>query len=99
MIAPLEPAIIREAATRALGEDRGPVDITTRVCVPPDAQASARIFAKEACVLAGLPVAEQVFREQDISLILTPRAADGAALKPGDTALEIRGPAALHPDR
>jgi nicotinate-nucleotide pyrophosphorylase (carboxylating) len=94
MITPPEPAIIREAATRALGEDRGPADITTRACVPAEVQASARIFAKEACILAGLPVAEQVFREQDISLVLTPKVSDGAALKPGDTALEIRGSAA-----
>jgi nicotinate-nucleotide pyrophosphorylase (carboxylating) len=94
MISTPEPAIIREAATRALGEDRGPADITTRACVSPEVQASARIFAKEACTLAGLPVAEEVFREVDISLILTSRSADGTALKPGDTALEIRGSAA-----
>ena len=94
MILPPEPPVIREAAARALGEDRGPADITTLACVKPDVQASARIFAKEACVLAGLPVAEQVFREQDISLVLTPRAEDGASLKPGQAALEIRGSAA-----
>src|SRR5471032_1931702 len=94
MIPPPDSAIIREAAARALGEDRGPADITTRACVKPEVRGAARIFAKEACVLAGLPVAEQVFREQDIALVLTPRAQDGAALKPGDTALEIRGSAA-----
>jgi nicotinate-nucleotide pyrophosphorylase (carboxylating) len=94
MIPPPAPAIIREAATRALGEDRGPADITTRACVLPGAQASARIFAKEPCVLAGLPVAEQVFREEDIALVLTRRAQDGNSLQKGDTVLEISGPAA-----
>src|SRR5471032_2772722 len=94
MIPPPDSAIIREAAARALGEDRGPADITTLACVKPEVQASARIFAKEACVLAGMPVAEQVFREQDISLKLTARQADGAALKPGDTVLEMSGSAA-----
>jgi nicotinate-nucleotide pyrophosphorylase (carboxylating) len=93
MIAPLDSAIIREAAARALGEDRGPADITTLACVKPEVQASARIFAKESCVLSGVPVAEQVFREQDISLVLTCKAEDGAALKEGDTVLEIRGSA------
>ncbi len=58
-------AVIREAASRALGEDRGPADITTLACVKFEAQASARIFVKEACVLAGIPVAKQVFQEQD----------------------------------
>jgi nicotinate-nucleotide pyrophosphorylase (carboxylating) len=90
----LDPAIIREAAVRALGEDRGPADITTLACVRPEVQASARIFAKEPCILAGLPVVEQVFREQDVALVLTSRAHDGDALKPGDTVLEIEGSAA-----
>jgi len=90
----LDPAIIREAAARALGEDRGPADITTLACIKSGTQAAARIFAKEACVLAGMPVAEQVFREQDATLALTARAGDGTPLQPGDTALEIRGAAA-----
>jgi len=94
MVPILDPAIVREAAARALGEDRGPADITTLACVRPEVQASARIFAKEPCILAGLPVAEQVFREQDAALVLTRRAQDGDALKTGGTALEIRGSAA-----
>jgi nicotinate-nucleotide pyrophosphorylase (carboxylating) len=93
MIQPPDSAIIREAAARALGEDRGPADITTLACVKFGTQASARIFVKEACVLAGVPVAEQVFREQDATLILTAKAQDGTALQPGDTVLEIRGSA------
>jgi nicotinate-nucleotide pyrophosphorylase (carboxylating) len=90
----LTPAVIREAAARALGEDRGPADITTLACVAPDVIGAARIFAKEPCVLAGLVIAEQVFREQDPGLVLTPRSTDGTALRTGDTVLEIRGPAA-----
>src|SRR5471030_2831413 len=93
MIPPPDIAVIREAAARALGEDRGPADITTLACVKFDMQTSARIFAKEACVLAGMPVAEQVFREQDATLALKARVADGTALQSGDTVLEIRGAA------
>lgn len=95
MAAPLppEPAILREAAARALGEDRGPADITSLAAVPPAAQARARILTRQACVLAGLPVAEAVFREEDISLVLTPRAQDGDSLKPNNVVLEISGPA------
>jgi nicotinate-nucleotide pyrophosphorylase (carboxylating) len=94
MISPLEAAVIREAAARALGEDRGPADITTLACVKFETQACARIFAKEPCVLAGLPVAEQVFREQDVMLVLTAPLEDGSSINAGDTVLEIRGPAA-----
>jgi nicotinate-nucleotide pyrophosphorylase (carboxylating) len=87
-------AIIREAAARALGEDRGPADITTLACVKLEVQASARIFAKEPCVLSGLPVAEQVFREQDPALVLAANAADGDAIAANQTVLELSGPAA-----
>jgi nicotinate-nucleotide pyrophosphorylase (carboxylating) len=97
MTAPIEalsPAILREAAARALGEDRGPADLTTMACVAADVRGEARIFAKEACVLAGLPVAEQVFREQDPALKFQPAVQDGATIQPGQTVLNISGPAA-----
>jgi nicotinate-nucleotide pyrophosphorylase (carboxylating) len=45
-------------------------------------------------VLAGMPVAEQVFREQDATLFLTARVADGSSIQPGDTVLEMSGSAA-----
>ncbi len=89
----LTPAIIREAASRALGEDRGPADITTMACVAPEVRGKARIFAKEPCVLAGLSVAEQVFREQDPGLELERASGDGAFLHPGETVLHISGSA------
>ena len=89
----LAPAIIREAAARALGEDHGPADITTLACVPPDVVGTARIFAKQDCVLAGLVIAEQVFREQDPALVLKMKAEDASSLREGDTVMEIRGPA------
>lgn len=90
----LTPAVIREAAARALGEDRGPADITTMACVAPEVHGEARIFAKEPCVLAGLPVAEQVFREQDPGLKLEAATVDGALVEPGGTVLTISGSAA-----
>jgi nicotinate-nucleotide pyrophosphorylase (carboxylating) len=94
IVEPPEPAILREAAARALGEDRGPADITTLACVKFDTQAQARIVAKEACTLAGLPVAIQAFREQDVELVLVAEAQDGAKVAAGDIVLEISGPAA-----
>lgn len=95
MLAPKLPdsAIIREAVSRALGEDRGPADITSLAVVPADAQRDARIITRQPCVLAGLPVAEAVFIEEDATLILTRRAQDGDQLKPGDVVIEISGSA------
>lgn len=90
---PPDRAIIREAAARALGEDRGPADITSLAAVPAEATSRARILTRQECVLAGLPVAEAVFLEEDASLQLTARAADGDRLQPGAVALEISGSA------
>jgi nicotinate-nucleotide pyrophosphorylase (carboxylating) len=93
MIEPLEPAVIREAATRALGEDRGPVDITSWVFVPETQMAQARIVTREACVLSGLPVALRVFQEENIALVLETKAQDGDALEAGAEVLRVAGSA------
>jgi len=88
----LDPAIIHEAAVRALGEDRGPADITSLVFIPAEARGRARLFVKEAAVLAGLPLAERVFRVEDPALALTVEATDGDLLAPGATVLRVEGP-------
>jgi nicotinate-nucleotide pyrophosphorylase (carboxylating) len=88
-----DPAIVREAAARALAEDIGPADITTLAVVDASRRARARIFAKEPARLAGLVVALQVFRELDPTLRVTPRQEDGDDLVPGATVLELEGPA------
>jgi nicotinate-nucleotide pyrophosphorylase (carboxylating) len=93
-IVPLDRAIIREAVNRALGEDVGPLDITTSALVPADVTISARIFVKENGVLAGIPVAEQTFHELNPALKLKRVANDGDLLTSGQTVLEIQGPAA-----
>jgi nicotinate-nucleotide pyrophosphorylase (carboxylating) len=90
---PPSDAIVREAASRALGEDRGPMDVTTWATVPEERQARAVIFCKEPCVLAGLLVAERVFREEDFQLVLKALRADGETLEKGTRVLEISGQA------
>src|SRR6266436_4300760 len=44
----------------ALAEDLGSGDLTTRLTVSPDARAGAEIAAKEAAVVAGLPLVRKV---------------------------------------
>ena len=53
---------------RALAEDVGDGDLTTRILVPPDARASARIEQREPGVIAGLEVAAAVFKRLDVEL-------------------------------
>ena len=53
---------------RALAEDVGEGDLTTRILVPPDARARAHIEQREAGVIAGLDVAAAVFARFDVAL-------------------------------
>ncbi len=75
----------------ALAEDIGDGDVTTRYFTDPQRRGAARIFAKEACVLAGIEVAEEVFHRIDTSLQVTAVQSDGAILEVGDTVLKVQG--------
>ena len=57
-----------ELIDRALAEDVGDGDLTTRLLVPPDARATARIVQKEEGVISGLDVAAAVFARFDVRL-------------------------------
>src|SRR4051812_21329279 len=59
---------MRDLIKQALAEDIGKGDATSKLTVPRDAEARARIDQKEPGVIAGLDVAEAVFREVDKSL-------------------------------
>lgn len=61
----------------ALAEDVGAGDLTSLATVPGHATATAVVVAREALVVAGLPVAEAVFRQVDPALEITCLAADG----------------------
>jgi nicotinate-nucleotide pyrophosphorylase (carboxylating) len=55
------PADLEETIRRAIDEDLGSGDVTTESVVPEDAQARGVFVAKAEGVIAGLPVARQVF--------------------------------------
>lgn len=93
-VPPPAAAILREAASRALGEDLGPADITTLAVVDPTRRVKARIFAKEPGIQAGIVVSETVYRELDSSLRNVRCTEDGSPLRPGQTVLELEGSAA-----
>jgi nicotinate-nucleotide pyrophosphorylase (carboxylating) len=78
---------------RALSEDVGDGDVTTRAVVLPGARARARIEQRAAGVPAGLRVAETVFQRLDSSLRWRAHAVGGKWREPGLLA-EIVGDAA-----
>jgi len=90
----LDPALYRETVRRALAEDLGWGDVTTDATVPADLHARGVIVAKSACVLAGIDVASESFRQLDPGCIITLKRRDGEFCQPGDIVAEVRGLAA-----
>src|SRR4051794_28136628 len=82
-------AIVR----RALEEDVGGGDVTTRATVPPGTRARARITQKQPGVVFGLDVAEATLRALDPGVRLTRLVAEGA-WRDGGPVLDIDGAAA-----
>ena len=82
-----------ELIDRALAEDRGDGDLTTRAVVEPGATARARIEQKAPGVLAGVRVAEKVFERVDPELRWHAHAEDGEA-REGGLIAELAGSAA-----
>ncbi len=68
---------------RALEEDRGPEDITTAALIPPEAQGTARILAKQELVVAGLFLAERVLRTLDPTATVKAMHSDGDRIPRG----------------
>ena len=69
---------LRACIVRALEEDLGSGDVTTRITVPEDCRAEARLVANEAGIVAGLDVAEAVFRELDPTVSFSPLVPEGS---------------------
>ncbi len=84
---------IRELIGRALAEDVGGGDATTLALVEAGALAAARIVARHEVVVAGIGVAEEVFRMADPALRVEELEADGAAVAAGTALLRVAGPA------
>lgn len=73
----------------AYAEDIGDGDITTNNLIPPGEKKTAIMVAKEDGVVAGLPVAEMVFRKFDPDLVWNVKFPDGSVIKEGDILVEF----------
>ncbi len=65
---------------QAIAEDVGAGDVTTLAIVPADKRTTAKIFAKENLVLAGLDIARDVFYQFDNNIIWQSNHKDGEHL-------------------
>ena len=91
---PLDPALYREVVRRALAEDLGWGDVTTEATVSADQRARGVIVAKCSCVIAGLDVAAEAFRQLDPAVSFSVMRRDSERCSSGDIVAEVRGLAA-----
>lgn len=75
----------------ALKEDIGPGDITTDNLVAPDTRGKGTIVAKQDLVVAGLQVAEKVFKALEPQIDFEALYADGDRIPAGSTVVRIDG--------
>ena len=75
----------------ALKEDVGTGDITTDTIIPPDQRAKALLTAKADGVIAGLLIAERVFRKLDSGVRWQNRVDDGKAAASKTVIAEVEG--------
>ena len=78
---------------RALREDLGRGDLTTRLCVPVASKAHAQLQAKEAGVAAGMTLFARVFTKLDPKVRVKLRLADGQRFKAGAVLATLDGSA------
>lgn len=89
----LDPAAYRDLVRRALDEDLGAGDVTTDATVDPAQRARGVFIVKAPCVLAGLDVAADTFRQVDASVAVSGRRLDGERCAPGDEIAVVNGTA------
>lgn len=82
---------VRKRLAEWLEEDVGSGDVSAWSTIPEEATATGIIHMKEDGVLAGMPVAREVFRLADPDLAFTAKAEDGAFVTKGTVIAEVSG--------
>ena len=83
--------MIYEIIDNALREDIGDGDHSSLACVPENATGKATLFVKDDGILAGVELAEMIFKRYDPNLKMEILIQDGAVVKKGDVAFHVEG--------
>lgn len=87
----MDRGVISDTVKRALDEDIGKGDITTKFTVSSELKALGVIVAKEKGVLAGGKVALEVFKQVDEDVEVTLKKNDGEKFSEGDVIAQVMG--------
>jgi nicotinate-nucleotide pyrophosphorylase (carboxylating) len=85
--------VLKQFIKNALEEDIQDGDHSTLSTIPKDLQQSAKLLVKENCILAGVELAEIIFKTFDKNLIVENYIKDGEVAKTGDIAFIVTGSA------
>lgn len=94
----MRPAYLTEEALKnfieaAFTEDIGPGDYSSLASIPAEKTGTARLLIKGDGILAGVELAERIFKSFDPRLEVELLLADGAKVVKGDIGLKVSGPA------
>jgi len=90
--AELPRPLVDRAVAEALAEDLGLAgDLTSQAVLPPEATARAVLTAREAGVIAGLPLAAAAFRQIGEDVTFTAQVRDGDSVVPGTVVATVTG--------
>ena len=82
---------IRDVVQLAIKEDIGDGDITSKIFIPDGSESEGMLVAKEAGIVAGLPVAGYVLSQIDENLIFTSNIEDGSMARKGTILGSVKG--------
>jgi nicotinate-nucleotide pyrophosphorylase (carboxylating) len=88
----LNAFVLRPIVEAALREEIGPGDTTGGFLVGPGDTAQAQIYVKERAVVAGLPVAEQVFKTLEPGCVVTLEVEEGQEVEKGTVLMRVAAP-------
>jgi nicotinate-nucleotide pyrophosphorylase (carboxylating) len=90
----LDPLYVEDLIRATIEEDLdGGIDVTTEATVPEQQRMRATVAAREAGVVAGLPVMEATFAVAVDNAVIERRVADGSWVEPGTPVLAVTGTA------
>lgn len=83
--------MIDQIIENALREDIGDGDHSSLSCIPEDGVGTAQLIVKDTGIIAGIELAQLIFKKFDPSLKMTTFITDGTKVKPGDIVFEVQG--------
>ena len=75
----------------AMAEDIGDGDHSALSCLPPEERGQAQLIVKESGIIAGIALAEYIFKKIDPTAHVWTVLSDGDAVQPGTIALRVEG--------